>query len=723
MNKTVLLSAIVGALALWGACGEGYGLQDTEAVCGNGVVETGEACDASELGGADCASLNLGTGALECAADCTFDVSGCSETAECGNGTAEYPEPCDGADLAGTTCEDLGYGGGGALACTSGCELDTSGCEAGGECGNGAVEPGEQCDGQDLDGASCTSLGLGAGELSCGSGCAYDISGCSTPPECGNGAIEFSEVCDGQALDGQTCESQGYYGGTLGCATDCSAFDVDGCVGTCGDAAINGPEVCDGTALDGETCRSRGYYGGALGCAGDCSAYDESGCGGSCGDGTLNGPEVCDTSDFGQDSCQQRGFYTGSLTCSADCQQIDESGCSEYCGDGVINGPEVCDTDQVGGDTCANHGLEGDLRCLLDCTGVDLASCIATDLLINEVGLGYPDFIELVNVGSSPIDLDGWVVEWNAIDDGAAQNGQLVLPPYTLAPGDRVELQDDYNDQSGDPPDVDPTTGVIVFHQNIPWTDRPGAVTLWDPNTDPVDFVRWSGTDFSPPAGTSWSDTPDLLPGSDAGGVSLSRVPELTDTDTAGDWCRAAQTPGAANSGTCLTNDYPPGSVLISEIQDDGQLDRVELYNPTTSSVDLTGWILFVIYTNQSWSWEELPAFILAGGAYVEIVDDASGGAYVDSNDVIHLPNLNIAESSGSVRLLEPTFEEGVDFVRWGGNAYGPTPPDTWADQPAPLPAISQGDSLGRSSLTDTDTAADWCLMSPSLGSANNACN
>lgn len=184
------LLAVVGALALLGlgACG-GKGTSNNnnqEPFCGNGVVDATELCDGSDLAGATCEGLNLGTGDLACTDGCTFDVSGCLHQAECGNGVREYPETCDGTDLGSTTCEDMGYVGG-LLACGEDCELDISGCST---CGNDIIDGEEQCDGPDLGGASCESLGLGEGDLACTDGCTLDTSGCldcdetdETPPE------------------------------------------------------------------------------------------------------------------------------------------------------------------------------------------------------------------------------------------------------------------------------------------------------------------------------------------------------------------------------------------------------------------------------------------------------------------------------------------------------------------------------------------------------------
>jgi len=51
-------------------------------------------------------------------------------------------------------------------------------------CGNNIFEIGEQCDGTDLNGQTCTSLNPGwTGTLSCQSNCIYDTSGCSIIPQ------------------------------------------------------------------------------------------------------------------------------------------------------------------------------------------------------------------------------------------------------------------------------------------------------------------------------------------------------------------------------------------------------------------------------------------------------------------------------------------------------------------------------------------------------------
>jgi hypothetical protein len=99
----------------------------------------------------------------------------------CGNGMIEGSEACDGADLGGNSCQTLGFAAG-TLVCQANCALDTTGC-TNIVCGNGAIESGEQCDSGNLGGATCQTFGFDSGTLSC-SACSYDTSSCVNLPTC-----------------------------------------------------------------------------------------------------------------------------------------------------------------------------------------------------------------------------------------------------------------------------------------------------------------------------------------------------------------------------------------------------------------------------------------------------------------------------------------------------------------------------------------------------------
>jgi hypothetical protein len=53
---------------------------EAQAVCGDGVVETGEACDIGTLNGKTCQTEGFAGGTLACGTGCTFDTSACFAT-------------------------------------------------------------------------------------------------------------------------------------------------------------------------------------------------------------------------------------------------------------------------------------------------------------------------------------------------------------------------------------------------------------------------------------------------------------------------------------------------------------------------------------------------------------------------------------------------------------------------------------------------------------------
>lgn len=83
--------------------------------------------------------------------------------------------------------------------------------------------------------------------------------GGGVPDTCGNGVVDEGEACDGDDLHGETCITRGYpLGGTLGCrASDCS-FDFGAChFAECGNGELTDPEECDdGNTDDDDGCSS-----------------------------------------------------------------------------------------------------------------------------------------------------------------------------------------------------------------------------------------------------------------------------------------------------------------------------------------------------------------------------------------------------------------------------------------------------------------------------------
>jgi cysteine-rich repeat protein len=94
------------------------------------------------------------------------------------------------------------------------------------------VQPGEQCDGADLQGFDCVSLGLGPGVLTCDPiACTFDVSMCGPGVgNCGDGIIQPGEQCDGADLQGFDCASLGLGGGVLACDPITCTFDTSMCM-------------------------------------------------------------------------------------------------------------------------------------------------------------------------------------------------------------------------------------------------------------------------------------------------------------------------------------------------------------------------------------------------------------------------------------------------------------------------------------------------------------
>lgn len=144
--------------------------------------------------------------------------------ASCGNGEIDIGEACDGDELGGQTCTDLGFVGG-ELSCNDDCMLDATNC-SNQLCGNGVAEGDEECDGLDFGGVNCVDLGFGPGLPMCADDCTFDTSTCPTLGEgescsflqqCPEGLNCVGDVCyDGSPDD--PCENDG----------DCQSND---CVG------------------------------------------------------------------------------------------------------------------------------------------------------------------------------------------------------------------------------------------------------------------------------------------------------------------------------------------------------------------------------------------------------------------------------------------------------------------------------------------------------------
>lgn len=160
----------------------------------------------------------------------------------CGNGWVDPGEECDDADFIipddgrdglprPALCSAWFEGNGWIHAplCTSACEVDVSACET--TCGNGQLDEGENCDGEQFRWAqSCDEANLGSGPLGCVD-CEVDLSVCPERFSCGDGVLQDWETCDSDESRGpRTCEEAGLPSSNrLNCSDDCRELDFSPC--------------------------------------------------------------------------------------------------------------------------------------------------------------------------------------------------------------------------------------------------------------------------------------------------------------------------------------------------------------------------------------------------------------------------------------------------------------------------------------------------------------
>jgi hypothetical protein len=297
--------------------GEDSSTEDTGPWCGNGIAEEGELCDGTDVAGQNCQMQGFESGILGCNETCDgYDTSQCIT---CGDGVVGPGEDCEGDEVGNATCADAGFEQGD-LACGADCKFDTTDCYT---CGDGVLGGAEACDCGEADsecseeqvgGLSCADFTNPDGEpfvggtLGCKSpgDCTHDVSTCIY---CGDGVRDETEGCDGSDLGGDTCETLGWLGGgTLACQASCTPDESD-CVGPrCGSLypgdPASCPAVCNG-GCGGGICRIR--------CGGSAS---------DCVQSTIDCPAgwPCDILCDGFDGCDGATFNCADEVCSLACE-------------------------------------------------------------------------------------------------------------------------------------------------------------------------------------------------------------------------------------------------------------------------------------------------------------------------------------------------------------------------------------------------------------------
>jgi hypothetical protein len=366
---------------------------DCPVACGNGLRESGEACD---VGISPTAPGGCPTSCDDGNACTTDFLTGAGCQVSCVHLPITAPISGDGCCPAAATRA-----------------TDTD-CPA--SCGDGVVEPGETCDPQATGAGACPTtcprapsaclrIALTGSATGCSARClpsavtacssqsdACCPAGCTaaTDPDCsagcGDGLVGAGEVCDTaiaagspgacptDCADGDPCTDDllvsagtcqaacvhlpvsAFLAGD-GCCPPGGNFTVDpDCAPICGNGVVERPvEACDSAAGDGScpascpaagSCTTVALRGSAATCSAACVATAISGCAGG-------------------DGC-----------CPSGCTAATDSDCPVVCGDGVVEPGELCDRAITAGmpGACARTCDDAD-ACTTDLAAGSVASC------------------------------------------------------------------------------------------------------------------------------------------------------------------------------------------------------------------------------------------------------------------------------------------------------------------------------------------------------------
>jgi cysteine-rich repeat protein len=326
MRQGALAILLVG-LAV--ACGDPAPL--TTGVCGDGVVDLGEACDRGALNGTE----GVGCTAT-CTPACVDPATDCEAAPACQVAVCTTDHVCVyGADASqdGTSC-------GTDQVCSNG------GCVSEGECGNGIREGTEACDFGEHGGP----------DSGCNDDCTFS---CTTSTACDDGnPCNGEEICGVVTVngnDGQKCVLGTPPDAGTACGTDMVCISETCVAGTCGDGFVTGAEECDdANATPGDGCENNCMYSCvSTDATRDCSPADP-----------CAGPSTCDDTTH---TCSPRTPLADNTLC----------GSGGYCKAGVCTQP-VCPNGVVEpGETCDDGNMTNGDGCDNDCT----YSCVnpATD--------------------------------------------------------------------------------------------------------------------------------------------------------------------------------------------------------------------------------------------------------------------------------------------------------------------------------------------------------
>jgi len=299
--------------------------------------------------------------------------------------------------------------------------------------------------------------------------------------------------------------------------------------------------------------------------------------------------------------------------------------------------------------------------------------CPGPTLVINEIDYDQPstdaaEFVEIKNVGSSPVALGGIDLQLvNGTGGGATVYNAIALPAVSLAAGDHFVVCANTATVANCDLDSSPNTNFI---QN----GSPDAVALVQGGTiiDAVSYEGDTGVPYTEGSGSGLEDN------SSSADMGISRCSDGTDTDqNNADLIYVGITPGASND----CGGPAGGDLVINEVDYDqpssDTAEFIEIYNNDTVGVSLSGFSLELVNGTGGgasvYQTIALPGVTLTAGDYFVVCANAATVANCDLDAVSSIQNGApdaVALLLGGVILDTVSYEgnTGVPYTEFSGS-------------------------------------------------------